>query len=197
MSGIPLEALTQLLEVLDRLEIQYMVSGSAASGIHGYARMTRDVDMVARIGREDIEPLVEQLESDFYVDGGQVREALERGRSFSVIHFRSSFKFDIFPLTSDPYQQVQFGRRRFETSSLFGPKPTEFAVAAPEDVILSKLRWYRQGGEVSEQQWNDVLGVIAVQGERLDLGYLREWAEHLRLGDLLEQALAEQHEERN
>lgn len=197
MSGIPLEALTRLLEVLDRLEIQYMVSGSVASGIHGHARMTRDVDMVARIGREDIEPLVEQLESDFYVDGGQVRKALERGQSFNVIHFRSSFKFDIFPLTSDPYQQVQFGRRRFETSSLFGPKPTEFAVATPEDVILSKLQWYRQGGEVSEQQWNDVLGVIAVQGERLDSGYLREWAEHLRLGDLLEQALAEQHEERN
>ena len=50
------------------------------------------------------------------------------------------------------------------------------------------------GGETSDQQWNDVLGVIAVQRERLDLAYLREWAQYLKVDDLLEQSLAERHE---
>ncbi|MBI3680270.1 MAG: hypothetical protein HY235_07710 [Acidobacteria bacterium] len=129
-----------------------------------------------------------------YIDADQIRSAIERERSFTIIHFKSSYKFDIFPLTSDRYQQVQFGRRRFETSNLFGGQPIEFAVASPEDVILSKLRWYRLGSKTSEQQWNDVLGVIAVQREKLDYAYLREWAEYLKVADLLDEALAERHE---
>ena len=63
--------------------------------------------------------------------------------------------------------------------------------ATPEDVILSKLRWFHMGGKVSEQQWHDVLGVIAVQGDELDLGYLGEWSEYLGVRNLLEKALAE------
>jgi len=180
----PTTGLIRLLQTLDRLEIQYMVEGSGASSVHGLWRATGDIDLVARIRRENIEPLVDELRRDFYIDAG---------RSFSVIHLPSSYKFDIFPLTSDPYQQVQFGRRRFEQFKAFGTEPVEFAVATEEDVILSKLRWYRLCGERSDQQWNDVLGVIAVQGERLDLAYLREWALYLNVNDLLDQALLERH----
>ena len=99
--------------------------------------------------------------------------------------------YDIFPLTTDSFQQAQFARRHFEISSVFTGEPLELAVSSPEDVILSKLRWFRQGGEVSEQQWNDVLGVVAVKQDQFDLLYLREWATHLKIGDLLERALAE------
>jgi len=64
---------------------------------------------------------------------------------------------------------------------------------------LTKLEWYRIGGEdfgefsraVSERQWRDVLGVLKVQGERLDLAYMRRWASALDVADLLEQALAQ------
>jgi hypothetical protein len=191
------EGLTRLLAAFDCLEIHYMVGGSAASGLYGHVRVTRDIDIVARIRMEDIGPLVEALEADFYIDADQIRSAIGLGRSFNLVHFQSSFKFDVFPLAADRYQQVQFARRRFEVSNMFGPEPVEFAVAAPEDVILSKLRWYKLGGGVSEQQWNDVLGVIAVQGERLDLAYMREWADYLKVADLLEQAINERHEERD
>jgi hypothetical protein len=194
MTGSPGEGLLRLLEVFDRLEIPYMIGGSGASSVHGLARTTADIDIVARVGSEDALPLVTELQQDFYIDEAQVRAAIENGRSFNVIHLRSSFKFDIFPLTADRYQQIQFGRRRYETSTVFTGEPLELAVSSPDDVILSKLRWYRQGGEVSEQQWNDVLGVIAAQRDRLDLPYLAEWAQYLGVADLLEQALAEGHE---
>ena len=193
MNTTPEQALIRLIEILDRLEIRYMVGGSTASGIHGLPRTTRDVDLVAHIHEEDIEPFAELVKGDFYVDADQIRVALEHRRSFNIIHFKTAYKFDIFPLPSDPYCQVQFSRRRYENTSFFG-SPLEICVASPEDVILSKLRWYSMGGKTSEQQWNDVLGVLAVQAERLDLTYLREWAAYLGMGELLEEALTERHE---
>jgi len=191
VTAVPSSAFLRLLEVLDRLEIPYMVVGSGAAAIHGRPRMTRDVDLVARIEPEQIEPFVEELQSEFYIDELQIREALRTGRSFNVIHLASSFKFDIFPASDDPYSQAQLGRRRFEASSIWTREPAEFAVIAPEDLILGKLQWYRQGGEVSEQQWNDVLAVLAVQRERLDLEYMRRWAAELKVAELLERALQE------
>jgi hypothetical protein len=191
MTGSPGAGLVRLLEVFDRLEIPYMIGGSGASSVHGLARTTGDIDIVARVNSEDALALATELQQDFYIDEEQVRAAIQYGRSFNVIHLRSSFKFDIFPLTVDRYQQTQFGRRRYETSSVFTGEPLDLAVSSPDDVILSKLRWYRLGGEVSEQQWNDVLGVIAAQRDRLDVPYLDEWAQYLGVADLLEQALAE------
>lgn len=63
------------------------------------------------------------------------------------------------------------------------------SIVSAEDVILNKLEWYRMGGEVSDRQWGDVLGVLKVQGTNIDLPYLRRWAAALNVADLLEQAL--------
>ena len=54
--------------------------------------------------------------------------------------------------------------------------------------MLAKLQWYRDGGWVSDRQWNDVLGVLKVQGPALDRAYLAEWARELGLTDLLRRA---------
>ena len=66
----------------------------------------------------------------------------------------------------------------------------EIWMASAEDVILAKLSWFRKGGEVSEKQWRDVLGILRVQRGRLDADYLRSMAESLGLSDLLDRALA-------
>ena len=171
-----------------------MVGGSAASSVHGWPRFTRDGDLVIRLPREDVDSLVEELQSDFYIDSEQIRTAIDRRRSFNLIHLQTGFKFDLFPVTADPYDRVQFSRRRFQETKAFSPEPLEFSVASPEDVILSKLRWYRLGGETSEKQWNDVLGVIAVNRESLEMAYLHEWASYLKIEDLLDRILAERHE---
>jgi hypothetical protein len=64
-------------------------------------------------------------------------------------------------------------------------------VASPEDMVLQKLMWYRDGGGVSDRQWGDVRGVIKTQGSRLDLAYLHLWAGRKGIAELLERALAE------
>lgn len=67
----------------------------------------------------------------------------------------------------------------------------EFRVASAEDVILNKLKLFRDGQEVSNRQWKDVLGVLRVREGAMDLAYMREWATSLGVGDLLERALEE------
>lgn len=183
MNG-PAEALSALLAALDRLEIPYMVGGSVASSIHGMARPTMDVDVIAGVTSESVGEFLALLRSDFYSDEGTAREAIARGRAFNLIHFKSSYKFDIFPLRRDAYKQVEFSRRQFRESALFG-EPIEFCVASPEDTILSKMQWYRLGGGISEKQWEDIRGVLRVQQGRLDWEYLQKWARELGMEDLL------------
>jgi hypothetical protein len=110
------------------------------------------------------------------------------GRAFNLIHFASSYKFDIFPLSSDPFQQSQFSRREMRDIVLGGVK-LPVPVATAEDTLLMKVVWYRSGGEASERQWNHVRGIVAVQGQRLDRDYLRQWAEYLKVADLVDAAL--------
>jgi hypothetical protein len=64
-------------------------------------------------------------------------------------------------------------------------------VKAPEDTILRKMLWFREGGEASDRQWRDILGVLRAQQGNLDLAYLRNWAIRLVLTDLLDRAMAE------
>lgn len=61
--------------------------------------------------------------------------------------------------------------------------------SSAEDNLLWKLRWYRMGGEVSDQQWRDVLGLIRISGDKMDPAYLRRWAVHHGVDDLLDRAM--------
>ncbi len=185
------EAFRRILEVLDRLEIPYLVGGSLASSIYGIQRSTMDADLVADLRLDQVEEFAGELKAEFYADPGMMKEALQRDRPFNLIHYASSFKFDIFPLLPDDYSQTQVRRRRFEETNSFGEEPIECAVATAEDTILNKLRRYRAGGETSELQWNDLRGILQVSGARLDLGYLREWAPFLGVADLLDRLLGE------
>lgn len=69
-----------------------------------------------------------------------------------------------------------------------GVPPVRFATA--EDILLAKLDWYRAGGETSDRQWSDILGILAANPS-LDLVYARNWAQQLGVDYLLARALAE------
>jgi hypothetical protein len=182
-------AFEELLAGLDRLEIAFFVGGSVASGVHGIPRNTKDIDVVADISLDIVSEFCAVLAPRFYADAEQAVFAIGAGRAFNVIHLKSAHKFDIFPAGKDRFIRSQLARRRYSTTSVAGLENIEFPVASAEDTILAKLVWFRKGGEVSDQQWNDILGVIHVQAGRLDLGYLQEWAGELGVVDLLRKAL--------
>ena len=98
-------------------------------------------------------------------------------------------KVDLFVFSETPLARQEMARR--QVLPIPGEPEAHLQVASPEDTILQKLLWYRKGGEASERQWNDILGVIKVQGKALDLSYLEEWAERSGVEDLLARAFAD------
>jgi hypothetical protein len=186
----PDAALRRLVEVLDQLKIPFFVCGSVASSAHGVIRSTQDVDLVAGVQLRHIAGLVAELGEEFCVDPEMIRQALGFERSFNLIHFATGYKFDIFPLGAGPYDQAQFERRAPAAVSLEGAERIEVPLASAEDTLLSKLSWFRSGGEVSERQWTDIRGIVEIQGDRLDQVYLCRWAPHLHVEDLLKRALS-------
>jgi hypothetical protein len=174
-----------VVEVFERLGIAYYIGGSVTSSIHGIPRATVDVDLVADIRRKHVPLLVNLLEAVYYIDRDMILEAIQRRASFNLIHLESTLKIDVFILKSSPYAQQAFQRRRKDL--LDAEQGLELFLASPEDIILSKLEWFRMGGGVSERQWTDVMGVLKVQQGHLDMPYLRRWAEELGLTDLFTQ----------
>jgi hypothetical protein len=183
----PIAVTMAVIDALNALGVPYFIGGSLASSVHGVIRTTMDVDLVADLRPEHVEPLVQMLGQTFYVDAGAIQEAIRSRRSFNLIHLETMFKVDVFVRKRRPYDQAQLERRLLQTLS---SNPEQVAyVASAEDTVLTKLEWYRMGGEISDRQWNDVLNVIKVQGGRLDRDYLRHWAAQLGVGDLLERVL--------
>jgi hypothetical protein len=181
--------LQRIISNLEVLGVHYMLAGSFASSLHGLARFTQDADLIVDLHLSQLDAFAQAFASDFYMDRGLIQQALTWGTSFNIIHFESSFKVDFFVVSGRNFSREEFSRRvlrEVDPRSEF-----EAYVQTPEDAVLSKLDWYRQGGEISENQWRDVLGMLRQQAGGLDLAYLRKWADELAVADLLKRACRE------
>jgi hypothetical protein len=182
-----LAALEPVVRTLEKLSIRYRVGGSVASSALGVPRSTLDVDVACEMRAEDVSSFVASLAGAYYVDAEMIRDAIARRSCFNVIHLDSMLKVDVFIRKNTAFEIESFER---VVRLPLEREGTPYDITTPEDIVLHKLDWYRKGGEVSERQWSDVTGVIAVQGAALDRAYLRRWAEALGLVELLDRALA-------
>ena len=182
------EALLPVVDALVALDVPYCVGGSVASSFAGVARATLDVDLVADVRLAHAEPLDDALTLDYYVDVDMIREAIGRRGTFNVIHLATMFKIDVFVMEATAFARENMDRRvAIEIPDL----GRALYFTSPEDIVLHKLLWYVMGGNVSDRQWYDLQGVLRLQADRLDLAYMRQWADHLKTLDLLHQAFEE------
>lgn len=182
----PFEIARAVAIALERLEVVFHLGGSLASSIHGLPRGTLDADLVADLSPGQGRRLCDLLGAAFYADREAIEEAIRDRRSFNVIHLETMFKVDVFVLRRSPFDQESFRRSRWE---VLGSEGWRMRVSTPEDTVLHKLLWYREGDEVSSRQWYDAVGVLKVQGDRMDGAYLRRWAARIGVTELLERAL--------
>lgn len=185
-----LSSMIPVVDAFEQLGVTYYIGGSVASLAHGIYRATADVDIIADLRMEHVNPLVQLLQDTYYIDEDMIRDAIKHRSEFSILHLDTMFKVDIFIQKTRPFDQAV--RRRVQQSKLHITENSRlFYLESPEDVVLNKLEWYKMGGEVSDRQWNDILGVLKVQGTSIDLAYLRQWATALDVSHLLDRALAD------
>lgn len=179
-----IQLLTMVANRLEEAKIPYYIGGGIASVNYGEPRLTNDADIVIRILPFHLQRFVKAFENDFVVSAEAMQDALHRRYAFNIIHLESAFKIDFYPVTDDDEMEMSaFARRQAQD---IGAR--DIWLASAEDVVLAKLHWFRKGGEVSEKHWRDVLGVLKVQGKRIDFTYLESSAARFGLVDLLQRA---------
>ncbi|MEZ0607562.1 hypothetical protein ACAW74_03550 [Fibrella sp. WM1] len=179
------ELLIYILSLLTDLNIPYMVTGSVVSSIQGDPRSTHDIDVVVMLEKAAVQSFSAAIPKDvFYLNEHSVLEAVERKHMFNLLEGATGNKVDFWLLTEDPFDVSRFSRRR--NAAIFGL--TNFYVSAPEDTILSKLRWAKLAGG-SEKQLTDAIRVFEMQFDQLDMTYLRQWVEQLHLQEQWQQLI--------
>lgn len=178
------ELLRRAVEVLESQHIAYMLVGSFASMAYGEPRLTQDIDIVVDLMPQQLDPLCAAFPADeYYVSRAAARQAISRGGQFNVIHPATGNKIDFMLVRRDSWGRAQLARRRQLTVL---PELTAYT-ASPEDVILGKLWYYREGG--SEKHLRDIAAMLQVSGELIDNAYIADWAGQLEVVEIWEAVL--------
>lgn len=159
------------IKVLDEHSVPYLLVGSLASGAYGEYRQTADIDIVIELTLGKVGSLCAAFpDPEFYVSPTAAHSAVMRGGQFNIIHPTSGNKIDFMISRRDAWGREQLRRRREEW--IF-PDLRGY-LAAPEDIILSKLLYYQEGEH--EKHLRDIGSMLRISPELIDQEYIREWA---------------------
>ncbi len=172
----PYELLQKAVEIFERLHIPYLVTGSVAAMAYGEPRLTNDIDIVAAIHEQHIAGLLEAFPANkFYISDEMIREAIRLHGQFNIIHPSSGLKLDVIIRQDTPFDSSRFKRaRRISPAESY-----EANFAAPEDVIIKKMEYYKAGE--SEKHLRDITGILKISKNEIDWTYITEWAQRLDL----------------
>ena len=110
---VPFELLQKVVEIFERLQIPYLVTGAIASIAYGEPRLTNDIDIVAAIKEQHIQDLIEAFPpGEFYVSQEAVRAAIRDQGQFNILHPTSGLKVDVILKKDSPFDASRFSRVR-------------------------------------------------------------------------------------
>lgn len=187
-----LELAVSVSRLLDDLGVHYVIGGSVASSLVGEPRSTIDIDIAVRLEPDSLNQLLLKVRPTFYVPENDAARAVRERDSFNLIHNDAALKVDLFVL-GDGLLDVNQLERRVRVQVPTDP-PAELWITSPEDQVLRKLDWYRQGGKVSDRQLRDVIAILRINEQQLDHAYLAATAEATGLSELLSSARSQAHD---
>ncbi len=171
-----LEVLKIVTKRLESAGILYMVTGSIAANFYTTPRMTRDVDIIIEVEKNDAKELFSLFSDDFYVDKNSIKDAIYSKHMFNIIHNEGIVKVDFIIKKDTEYRKIEFERRR---SIVF--EGVRIDITSPEDLVLSKLYWAKDS--LSEMQIRDVKNLLKTV-PNMDAGYIEKWVKELELGEI-------------
>lgn len=170
-----IESFSNVIALLENEQIPYMIVGSLASMIYGEPRLTHGMDLVVDVLPSDATKIEKLFPSEIYYCPPLevLKPEINHRGQFNLIHHESGLKVDFIIRKQSPHALEEFGRRRL--TPFWGEQ--RVFVASPEDVIIKKLEYYREGG--SEKHLKDIRGILCET--ELDKSYLSHWIEELAL----------------
>jgi hypothetical protein len=175
----------RLIATLEDLGVVYAIGGSVAAMMYSQPRLTIDVDVMIDAPLPKLSQLVKEIQSwQVYISPLEsiVETSIPYGMPFNVIDGSIGTKADMYIVKSTGLDASAMTRRK----KLTWDKETggEAWFLSPEDVILYKLSYYRQGGEVSQKHPTDISKMLDVIGSQLDMAYINYWAQEIGVADL-------------
>lgn len=179
------DLLKHLVNAFESLKIRYFVTGSIASIFYGEPRFTNDIDVVADIRKEHVTELLRLFpETEFYISDDAIRDALHHKYQFNIIHPTSGLKIDVIIPKKDAFDNSRFQRIK----RICPAENTEANFSSPEDVIIMKMKYYKEGE--SEKHLRDITSILKIYDEVIDREYIENWADKLNLLDIWKAILA-------
>lgn len=140
--------------------------------------MTNDIDVVVELDPFDAQAICNAFGADeFYISATAAHEAVEASGQFNLLHPASGNKIDFMVVADAGWARSQLDR------SVEAPllPDRSIRVARPEDVILGKLLYYREGG--SEKHIRDINGILTSGAVEVDHDYLDGKVQELGVAD--------------
>jgi hypothetical protein len=172
------EAVLAVIDALHASDVDYMLVGSLASNLYGIARSTNDADFVVQLGDTPMLEVARWLGPQFRFDPQRSFEGITATTRYVIEALELAFKIEFFLLSDDPYDQSRFARRR--RIPMLG---REAFVLSVEDVLVTKLRWSKEGRRVKDRE--DVANVLSVFVGEIDWTYVYHWCQEHHTVELL------------
>lgn len=181
----PLELLGRVAAVFERLGTPYATTGSIASIFYGEYRSTAGLGIVAIIRYGQVDDLIRAFPPpEFYISREGILDALRHGGMFNIIHVESALKADIIVSGSGVMDEGVLKRAR-RVEILPG---VSAQLSSPEDLILNKLLFFRQGG--SDKHLRDIAGMLKISGPQIDRASIDRLSEGMGVGEIWREVLA-------
>lgn len=163
----PEELLHKIVKILDELKIPYIITGGFAVAVLAKPRFTADIDIVVELIPQNVDQLARKLlavDKAVYVSREAMVDAIKNKGEFNFIHSQTGLKVD-FWTKRYPFEQ-------FERAVIKKINGQAVRFISPEDLILSKLIWYKEGQ--GAKQLEDIKSVLEIA--KPDLNYIKGWA---------------------
>ncbi len=173
------ETFEKVIEILDDLKVEFLITGGFAVSFWGHPRSTHDLDILIKI-KGNKEKLINSFrEHDFYISEEAVEDAMKHQSMFNIIHSESDLKIDFWVIDGNPEHDTEFKRR--VKKNFLGK---EVYLISPEDLILTKLEWFKKSN--STRHLIDASGIWEIQQDVIVLDYLKKRAAALNLAELFD-----------
>jgi hypothetical protein len=189
-----LAAISPAVSIFHERGVLCYLGGSVASSLYGMQQMAQDIDLVVDLRHCSVLSLYAALAQHYLVDEQATRQTMRMPTSFSLLHLDSLMKIDVVIPTFDAFDTAM---RPLVPEYVLDERYPPLRVASVYEMILFKLQRYHYheqahpDGLMDDAEWNDIVGMLKVQGPCLDPALLQWWVKRLDLAMVWQRAKAD------